>query len=860
MTNITKVDTALVAKSKFIQYGKAVIYGRAIPDIRDGLKPVHRAILYEMIHQRMFSNTKPTKVAKIIGAVIGNWHPHGDTAAEEALAGLAVPWKNTLPVIEIKGNQGSIFGDPCAAGRYIEAKLTKTGGAYGHKLKEGIVPYVDNFDDTSKWPSILPAQIPYTLINGISDGIAVGIATSLPTHNAKEVMDATIAYLNNPKLTTKELLEIMPGPDFPTGATIINKDDLLNMYETSNGKVRVRSKMTYDKKKNAFFVTEIPANFAGSMDNLVANLVNATNETIGKKGIKVPPKVPGVADVTDCSGQGMISIMIKLKPNVDHKQLEQILYAKTSLETTVKFNFVGLNDGKLGFYSLKKYLREYVTFQHTILINEYIVEKEVLETRMEIIIGRIIATTMMDIIINLVQASSGKQEVKTALQTGTIIDGTNPQYHQRMSELRFTERQAEAIADMKLYQLNRLDSENLKQEGRKLQTEITYANRVINDKDFRTSIIIERHEKERKILPDEPRKTTIVNAEIARASTLEIPETPLYVSFDKYQYVRIDKKPFDESIETTNKSRISFFDETGICWNIYLDRAKETKDRGTLINQLIESKENIVGMSTTIQEDGRYGLFVYSNGMVKRVLMSRFMTKTKATKVSSNKTEIPLISYTDIPLDAKTVTLNGKPFALEDIPLQGPSGKGGQLIDVNEQLTVTYTEDETISTKKRRTTGTNDLFDGVVVFDSSDTCQFDWDTLDTSQHTGLFVTTYQELIKTELLFVHADGTAKRVDGKAFEVKTKRKEIQSNKKGTQSIYIAAVSDTLYGEYSNGAVKKIDATKISKQGKVGGGIRAFYTPHTQLVHVSDGANREVDITSFATQPKIYGGLDA
>ena len=254
ITPTTDVRTRF--KSNFYQYGMSVIEDRALPDIRDGLKPVQRAILFEMLNSGYTSNKKTVKVKKVVGAIIGNWHPHGDGAVEDAMTTMAQPWSNSLPPIFIKGNGGSIFGDDAADGRYIETRLTPAGDAYGYKLKKGIVPYVPNFDDTDEMPSILPAQLPYLLINGINEGIAVGVAASLPPHNPVEVLKMTLQYMKDPKTKTEDLLKIMPGPDFPSGATIINQEELLRMYETGGGdnqnscKIRIRATIEYDKKEH----------------------------------------------------------------------------------------------------------------------------------------------------------------------------------------------------------------------------------------------------------------------------------------------------------------------------------------------------------------------------------------------------------------------------------------------------------------------------------------------------------------------------------------------------------------------------------------------------------------------------------
>ena len=221
-THITDIDFAHTFKSDYYDYGISVIKDRALPDVRDGLKPVHRAILTEMLGSRMTSKNKEVKVAKITGAVIGQWHPHGDTAVEDALAGMSAPWKNSMPVVEVKGNGGSVYGDPHAAGRYIEARLTPTGDAYGQKLKQGIVPYVPNFDDTAMMPTVLPAGLPYLLING-SEGIAVGVANTIPTHNPIEVIEAFLSYVKDTKQSVEQLMTILKGPDFPTKGEIINK-------------------------------------------------------------------------------------------------------------------------------------------------------------------------------------------------------------------------------------------------------------------------------------------------------------------------------------------------------------------------------------------------------------------------------------------------------------------------------------------------------------------------------------------------------------------------------------------------------------------------------------------------------------
>lgn len=849
---IKEVDADQLFQSNFYDYGISVIEERALPDIRDGLKPVHRAIVFEMLKSKAKSTDKTKKVKKITGAVIGNWHPHGDKAVEDAMVGLSEPWSNTLPIIEIKGNGGSIFGDGAASGRYIEARLTTAGDAYGHKLKEGIVPYVSNFDDTDKMPTILPAQLPYLLINGTSEGIAVGFAALIPPHNAKEVVTMVLAYLKNPKLRTEQLLEYMPGPDFPSGATIINKDELLDIYEKGEGKIKVRSTIEYDKKEHALHVREIPFKFAGSMDNLVMELAAATTETVDPKTKKkTPPKISGINAVNNYSGKGGIDICLELQKGINPDEMIQTLFAKTQLETSVKFIFNALNNRRLKTYSLRRYLAEYTEFQHEIVTNEHMLEQKELNERMEIIMGHIIAIQYMDEILDVIKHTDGLAQAKEILMTGKILDGTNPKYHKIVQTFSFTEAQAESIATMPLYRLNKLNMEKLKADGQKIQERLKIVERVISDESYRRKLIIERLENEYKKLPDKPRKTTIIADSESKASTMEIPTIPLYISMDKYGYVRIETKAFDDALITDNKSRLGFFDTTGTCWNLFLDKVKETKDRGTLTSRLIPTEGQIVGISGNIENEESEGLFVFENGAMRRVLMSRYLTKNRATKIKSKTADQPLKAFFDIPKDVNIVVVDEKEIPLESIPLQTQSGKGKVLLQPKEDpYNISFKQGEIKEIKK----GSNDIFDAVVTFTPDGQLLFDWSTTDTEGKEGLYVTTYQELIKETLLFIHSDGTAKKVDGNQFTVKTRRSQIVANKEGMTAIYIQpAIEETLIGNYSEGKQKRIEVAKIPTQGKSGGGARVFYCTKYQFQGVESGENSELPIVSFATLPK-------
>lgn len=853
--NIQEKDLSEWFDKGFKSYGMSVIEDRAFVDIRDGLKPVHRAIIYEILRTGATSDSKTVKVARISGNVIGNWHPHGNQAVEDALATLAQSWTNSLPTVQIKGNGGTVFGDGAAAGRYIEARLTPAGDAYGRNLKEGIVPFIPNFDETGTMPTILPAQLPYTLINGISEGIAVGVSSVMPPHNPKEVLEMTIAYIKDPSMKTADLLAIMPGPDFPTGATIINKEDLEEIYRTGAGRILCRATIDYDAADHALHVRQIPFSFSGCMNNLVAELAAATSETISNKK-KVPPKIKGVTKVEDYSGKDGIDICLYLQRGVDPEEMKKVLFAKTRLESRVPFMFNALNDKEAHRYSLKRYLSEYLDFQHEIVLNEFMLEKQSLEEKLEIITGRIIASQCIDAIIDIVRQAQNRAEVKEVLMKGTILEGTNPAYHALVQTFSFTERQADAISETKLYQLTRLDSHALIEEGKEVRVRLTKAMAIISSEDTRRDLIIQRLEEELKRLPDCSRKTNIIQDSPSTAAEMDEKAVPMFLSMDRYGYVRIEGKYFENAVETNSKARVGFFDTSGNCWNLFLDRVKETKDRGTLISRLLDTEAQIVGFTTAIESEEREGLFLFENGSMRRVIMNRYMTKTRATKINTKTPDSPMKAYFDVPEGMNIVTVDGKDIPLSRIPLQGYSGLGKQFLEPKEEpYEVSFKQGEVA--EEPEPIG-KDVFDGVVAFTPDGKLVFDWTTLDMRGHEGVLVTTYQNLLKLTLLFIHTDGTAKKVKGEAFAVKTKRSQIKADKDGMTILSIIPFTEDckyLIGQYEGGYQKCVDPTGISEQGITGGGIRVFYTPKYQLESVEATAVESLPVLSFATLPKKY-----
>lgn len=839
-----EINLTSTFKTNFIDYGFEVIKNRAIPDIRDGLKPVQRRTLFEYFQSG--ATQKNVKVARLTGNVIGKWHPHGDSAVEEAIVNMSQEWKNMVPLVSIKGNNGSIYGDPAAAGRYIESRTTDLGNALGQLLSPEIVPYEYNYDDSEQLPTILPAQIPVLMLNGAT-GIAVGLSCSIPTHNPSELMDTVIYYLKHPKATTKDLLDILHGPDFPTGGIIINKKELLNIYETGKGRIRIRGRVQYNKKEHALHIYEVPFTKSGLIENFIADLTVASMETTDKKNKKVSPKLTGISRIDNHSGKDGIDIKISLKGGVDHKQVETQLYALTALEDTFSFDFRALNGDTISRYSLKRYLREYVAYQQTLLVLKYTKEKNRIEKRMEILKGRLILKDVMREVVTCAEYSKSRAHFVRILMTGEIPDGCPKGIQKVVKQFKFTERQAEDIAGLPLYRMSQMDVEDTIKEGVKLKKELAFTNGMLSSEIKRRNEIIKGHENMKRYCPQK-RKTTLMDAPFAVASKIQVEETPLFVGIDQYNYLRIEEKPFENAVKTTNKSRLGIFGSDGILWNIHLENTKLTTGRGELINGFVPGVD-YVGFVTL--PETKEGLFLYDNGAIKRTRMAKFMTKTKATKVASGKikSEVKLVQYQSIPEGTQTITVNGQALALKDISLQALTGTGTKKVTPSDHYTVTFSGELTATPA---TATKHDTFDAWCIFNKDGRLEFDWD-MEQAKPEGLYVVTYRELLKQELVFVHTDGTAKRVDGKQFAVKTKRSVIKCDKDGMEILYLAPVTKTLLATFDTDTVKRINVSDISKQGKTGGGVRAFYHDKHHLVAVCDGDKSDVPITSLKTLPK-------
>ena len=505
----------------------------------------------------------------------------------------------------------------------------------------------------------------------------------------------------------------MKGPDFPTKGEIINKRDLDKIYETGLGSIRIRGRIKYDPKDRSLHIYEIPFTFAGSMNNLVDELAIDCMGAPTKSGKRAEPKVKGVLDVKDHSGKDGIDITLKLRRGVDPEQVKQAIFAKTRMETNFKFDMSALNNRHQKRYNLKSYFKEYLAFQNEIITNEYKIQEKDLAKRLEILAAMIGIQSVIDPIVACARLSSGKKELKEVLMTGKVLPGLPAQYVPLVKQFKCTELQADAVASLPIYRLNKLDYDKMRQEAEEDQQKLEYAQKVQTDSELRREIIIKRHQEELKKLKGKnfERKTDIIDDSNTTTAQLEVPESSLYFSFNKYHYLRLADRKFEGSIKTTNKQRIGFIDEDGICYNLFLENAKMTNSTGVLIDTLLKTKAPIVGYASNIDsKDEHLLLYVFTDGHAKLTDERKFKTKSHATKVSSGKTKIKIVKVFEVPKDTESITLNKQTFSLKDFSHQGIGGVGKKMIKPIEDamLDVTFNKKQEEAEKSINVTETSE--------------------------------------------------------------------------------------------------------------------------------------------------------
>ncbi len=655
---IIKSEYSDVMQKSYIDYAMSVICARALPDIRDGLKPVQRRVLYAM-DQLGLNHDKPhRKSARIVGDTMGKYHPHGDSSIYDALVVLEQDFKKGMALVDGHGNFGSIEGDGAAAMRYTEAKLKKfTQEVYLADINKNTVDFVPNFDETEKEPEVLPVKVPNVLING-AEGIAVGMTTSIPTHNLGEVIDAVTAYMDNPDITTAELMEYLPGPDFPTGALVVNKSELLNIYETGTGKIKLRGKVVFEEgkkksDKDKLVITEIPYTMIG------ANIGKFISDVCDLAETK---KTQDIVDISNESSKEGIRIVLELKKNADVKNLENLLYKKTKLEDTFGVNMLTIVENRPETLGLKGIIEHNVKFQYELATRKYttLLEKD-LEQK-EIKEGLIRACNVIDLIIEILRGSNSLKDAKDCLVNGNTdnIKFKNKESKLYAENLNFTEKQAQAILELRLYKLIGLEILALEKEYSELIDRIAEYEEILSNRKAMAKVIkkeLQRIKKEYAL----PRKTLIVDAEEAVYEEKKIVEQQVMFIMDRFGYAKtIDMAAYErnkEAVHNENKyifpcmntDRVCIFTDNG---NLHLVKAEKIpfgrfRDKGTPIDNLgnyDSSGENIVFIQDFESIKNRKLLFTTKNGMMKLVDGSEFDVIKKTVSATKLGKEDKVVS------------------------------------------------------------------------------------------------------------------------------------------------------------------------------------------------------------------------
>ncbi len=664
-------------QQSYINYSMSVITARAVPDIRDGLKPVQRRVLYAMNTLGLNADKPHKKSARIVGDAMGKYHPHGDSSIYEALVVLAQDFKKGMALVDGHGNFGSIEGDGAAAMRYTEARLRKfTQEVYLKDLDKDVVDFVPNYDETDKEPAVLPVRVPNFLING-SEGIAVGMTTSTPPHNLGEVIDAFDLYIGNPDVTVRELMEKMPGPDFPTGGVVINRSELEEIYETGKGKIKIRGKAEFlpAKKrgeKDRIEITEIPYTMLG------ANIGKFLQDVADLAEKKV---FPDISDISNQSGKQGIRIVIELKSGADGEKILSGLYKKTKLEDTFGVNMLAISGGRPEIMTLKRIFEESLKFQLEINQRKFrkLLEKE--SERKEIQEGLIRAVDVIDLIIEIIRGSKKPEQVKNCLVNGVTDDirFKSEESKRQAAELHFTEIQAQAILDLRLQKLVGLEILALEKEHRETLEKIRTYKRLLSSETEMKAHIREELRAIREAYSLE-RRTEITDEE--EGVFEEQPYVPVPVTFtmNKFGYVKV----YDLSVYEKNKdaireeaktlfscmsdSRVVIFTDTGMMHQLRLRDVpvSKPKDKGTPIDVLTNydsSKEEALKIDCFEAIKDKLLLFVTKNAMIKQVEASEF-DSVKKSIASTKLTDDDRLIYVGEIFGTETVLVSDKKTAL----------------------------------------------------------------------------------------------------------------------------------------------------------------------------------------------------
>ena len=711
-SQIIRTEYSELMKKSYIDYAMSVIISRAIPDVRDGLKPVQRRTLYDMYELGIRYDRPYRKCARIVGDTMGKYHPHGDSSIYDALVVMAQDFKKGMVLVDGHGNFGSIEGDGAAAMRYTEARLAKiTQEAFLSDMDKDIVDFVPNFDETEKEPQVLPVRVPNLLLNG-AEGIAVGMATSIPTHNLGELVDAVKAYMKNSNITTKQLMKYIKGPDFPTGGIVVNQDELLNIYETGTGKIKIRGKVEVEEQKGGrkkIIISEIPYTMIGAGIGKFLNDVCSLVET---------KKTNDIVDISNQSSKEGIRIVIEVKKDTDVDNLINMLYKKTKLEDTFGVNMLAVADGRPEILNLKKIIEYHVDFQFELATRKYktLLQKE--KEKREVQEGLVKACDVIDLIIEILRGSRSVKDAKACLTQG-VTD--NIHFKSNISKkmaamLRFTDRQATAILEMRLYKLIGLEIEALMKEHEQTVANILRYEDILDNYDSMANVIISELDAFKKAYGIK-RRTQIENAEEAIFEEKKIEEQEVMLLMDRFGYAKtIDMSVYERNREAADKEnkyvlscmntgRICIFTSDGSMHQAKVQDIPYGKfrDKGQPIDNVSNydsSKEEIIYLCDERQLYFGKFLFVTKQGMIKVVDGKEFQAGKRSIVASKLQEGDRIVSISILSSNQNIVFMTEREYMLRisasDVPEKKKNAIGvrGMKLQKDDAIEAVYLFEE----------------------------------------------------------------------------------------------------------------------------------------------------------------------
>ena len=673
-------------KDAYLNYSLSVIIGRALPDVRDGLKPVHRRILFAARELGLLHNRPHKKSARLVGEVLGKFHPHGDSAVYDAMVRMAQDFNQRYQLIDGHGNFGSIDGDSAAAMRYTETKLTEIAEALLDNIDQETVSFIDNFDGSLQEPEVLPSKIPNLLVNG-SSGIAVGMSTSIPPHNLGEVIDALIHLLDYPNARLDTIIKNhLPGPDFPTGASIVGNDGIKSAYETGKGKITLRAKSKVEKagRHQNLIITEIPyqVNKAKLIEE-IADLVN--------KG-----KISSVSDLRDESDKKGIRIVIELKSNADPDLTLNRLYKYTNLQNNFRINLLALDNKKPVVMGLLEILNHFLDFRKEVIINHTKYNLNKSENRYHILEGLKKAIDELDIVIQVIRSSQSKKEAKSKL----------------VKELNISEKQAQSILEMQLQRLVGMEFEKLEAERESLEEKIAYYKNILNNKDVLNTVLRDEL-KEIKKRFDDQRRTTIIaddkEAEITKDDLIKEKNAVISLSYrgiikrnEEFKNLRAAKNDYlISTVSGSSLDQLVFFSDYGEVYNLQVHNIEEHHGLATGDNLSkylqIPIKENIISLNILSKDkkekQNEFYTFVTRSGLIKRSSVDEYRTNyshIRAIKLDND--QLIKVEKTDDKEDLIVVSRAGYliRFSGDTFSTTGRNTLGSKAINLNDKDHVLY--------------------------------------------------------------------------------------------------------------------------------------------------------------------------